>query len=512
VRKKQKKINFWSLYKKFKFKVIKHFAFSTICTILSSLLTEAIFNLFQENEIKSGSNFSKLLPAILQKKSGSIGKEKFVAGGIIVASFYALIYYFDNLWEEELRIEGGHYSKNLILDKFRHLPFKEKKLRQDEINNLVEDDADNVGYYWEHLLNHTFHSLLLIVTTLYFSWKKLSGLSTRQIFLSLLWLILLNVINYLFTRAVLHNERKYKKRLTKEWTFINEERNKIILIESMGLDSQYRNRQREITRQSEKLLLDINPTKSLSKAIPSKWLMELFPFLLLFFSKKNFAGTVLISLWSIFRSFANIFYCLWDYASYATSRDRINSFLTLTEKNDNLSGIQLTPEQVIKSIEFRNVFFRYQEPAEEKENSPASWVLSNYNRLFSSEQINYLSGANGTGKSTILYLLLGILVPQEGEIIIITKTGEKYNLHREINLRFWRRNNVAYCSHDNLIKQGSTGQKQLTNINYALETRENSQIFLFDEADNALDKSNYQNFAEKIRQIAEKKIVIYVGH
>jgi len=47
---------------------------------------------------------------------------------------------------------------------------------------------------------------------------------------------------------------------------------------------------------------------------------------------------------------------------------------------------------------------------------------------------------------------------------------------------------VAYCAHDTLVSEGSTGQKQLANLEQLLTEKQTAQIFLFDEADNALDQ------------------------
>ena len=69
-------------------------------------------------------------------------------------------------------------------------------------------------------------------------------------------------------------------------------------------------------------------------------------------------------------------------------------------------------------------------------------------------------GENGTGKSTIIYLLLGMIIPQKGQIILEDEKGQTYNLHQELNLQYWREHNMTYSSHENLIDQGSTGQKQ----------------------------------------------------
>jgi len=71
---------------------------------------------------------------------------------------------------------------------------------------------------------------------------------------------------------------------------------------------------------------------------------------------------------------------------------------------------------------------------------------------------------------------------------------------------------VAYCAHDTLIEEGSTGQKQLANINQTLEQKKEAQIFLFDEADNALDQDNQEKFQERIKELAKNKLVVYIKH
>ena len=126
--------------------------------------------------------------------------------------------------------------------------------------------------------------------------------------------------------------------------------------------------------------------------------------------------------------------------------------------------------------------------------------------------MNRLTGKNGTGKSTILYLLLGMVTPQEGRIVIECQNGLNYELHKDINLKSWRENNVAYCSHGTLLEKGSTGQKQLTNIKQIFASKKDRQIFLFDEADNALDKDNQKDFQETITELAKNKMVIYIKH
>ena len=97
--------------------------------------------------------------------------------------------------------------------------------------------------------------------------------------------------------------------------------------------------------------------------------------------------------------------------------------------------------------------------------------------------------------------------------VITDRQGNSYNLHQDINLKYWRENNIAYCANDTLVEKGSTGQKQLVNINQALEQRKGMQIFCFDEADNALDQEKKEIFQGHLNQLVnQNKIVIYISH
>ncbi len=70
-----------------------------------------------------------------------------------------------------------------------------------------------------------------------------------------------------------------------------------------------------------------------------------------------------------------------------------------------------------------------------------------------------------------------------------------------------------YLSHDNLIENGSTGQKQLENISRVLSQRGDSQVFIFDESANALDSEKQKFFTEELKRIvSEGKVVIVVQH
>jgi ABC-type bacteriocin/lantibiotic exporter with double-glycine peptidase domain len=100
--------------------------------------------------------------------------------------------------------------------------------------------------------------------------------------------------------------------------------------------------------------------------------------------------------------------------------------LSLTQNNENLEKLPLNSEE-IEEIIFSNVDFKY--------TSSDKLILNNYNRVFSSSEINNLIGKNGTGKSTILYLILGMLKPISGKVLVKFSNGKVVDLNEEVNLK-----------------------------------------------------------------------------
>jgi iron complex transport system ATP-binding protein len=71
------------------------------------------------------------------------------------------------------------------------------------------------------------------------------------------------------------------------------------------------------------------------------------------------------------------------------------------------------------AIELNNVFFRYG-PGEPR-------VLDNVSAEIPPNAITALLGPNGSGKSTLLHLLLGLLIPEEGSILVLGRVHQDYS-------------------------------------------------------------------------------------
>lgn len=185
-----------------------------------------------------------------------------------------------------------------------------------------------------------------------------------------------------------------------------------------------------------------------------------------------------------------------DYSYYFSAKKRLNWLLSQPERDDYQKN-EIISEQV-ENISLKGVDFNYEK---------GKLVLNNCNFEFQKGKVNHLQGANGFGKSTIISLIVGLHQPNEGEILI----NNKHKLN-EINLIKWREK-IVYAEHQNLVDNGlSTGQKQLIELENLFQTDANKEIFIFDEADNALDESNKKEFRERINKLSKKKLVILISH
>ncbi|MFL0197188.1 ABC transporter ATP-binding protein [Clostridium sp. WILCCON 0269] len=92
------------------------------------------------------------------------------------------------------------------------------------------------------------------------------------------------------------------------------------------------------------------------------------------------------------------------------SIERIQEFLDLTDENGNRTEII---EEAIETINIQNLSFKYDADGQN--------IINNLNFVINKGDKIFLKGENGTGKSTLIKILLGLYDPSEGEIFINNK-------------------------------------------------------------------------------------------
>lgn len=184
-------------------------------------------------------------------------------------------------------------------------------------------------------------------------------------------------------------------------------------------------------------------------------------------------------------------------------------------------------------INIQNVTFGYRKHQE---------VLDDFSLDFLGSGIYGLLGKNGTGKSTLLYLMIGLLRPQEGCVTIdgidatlrrpevlseMFLVPEEYDLPRISLKRYVKTVKPFYpCFSDELLERClanfemtsdidlgslSMGQKKKVYMSIALAT--NTRYLLLDEPTNGLDILSKSQFRKAVIEgMTDEKTVIVSTH
>lgn len=233
-----------------------------------------------------------------------------------------------------------------------------------------------------------------------------------------------------------------------------------------------------------------------------------------------------------------------SYQDAKISLERLNEiYETEEEENTNKDYLKQLPDN--KTIEIKNLTFRYFGAG----NDP---IFTKLNLTFPEGKTTAIVGTSGSGKTTIIKLLLRYYNPEEGEILI---GGTKID---QIDFGLWRdscgsvlQENYVYADTiegniavndefankellNNAIKVAnmedfiadepfglatkigtagkgiSQGQRQRLMI--ARAVYKNPTYIFLDEATNSLDANNEKQIVEKLDQFFNKRTVIVVAH
>ena len=244
-------------------------------------------------------------------------------------------------------------------------------------------------------------------------------------------------------------------------------------------------------------------------------------------------------------------YC--DWANLKTFYPGVISIIKIypSENNNQRKNLFQNPYPFNERIDIQNLSFSYEE---EKDNI----TLKNVNLTIQKGQRIGIIGSTGSGKSTLIDLLMCLLLPQKGSILI---DGEKINFANQETLNSWRAN-ISHVPQDiylvddkivnnitlelqeenidmkrvyevskkamifdfiNTLPKGfdtyvgergvrlSGGQKQRIGIARALYKK--SKVLIFDEATSALDNKTEAKVMECIDNLIDEDItIILIAH
>lgn len=407
------------------------------------------------------------------------------------------------------------------------------------INSLISDVV-NIGEMADNILTIIFHTLECIVVLFYFF--------KINIFLAM-FIIIVDIIyiarsNYLNNMVIKHS-KKQKNENDKLIGLTNQTLLGLRDIKTLDFSSSINEKYDLIYETWKKIYNNKKKYERHRRAILKFFLVVIktivyFLCMYLIINKQMTIGVMLIIISyfdTLFSSSETIMNANQSIREQNISVNRIKDILKYNEIKERK---QKKIKNIIGKIEFKNIFFSYDNKK----------FLENLNFTINPNKITAIVGTNGSGKTTIINLILRLYCPIKGEILIdnidINNIDKKsylnqisilnqdtYLFNMSIRENFNLINNdikkqEEICKfigidkfikslpkgYDTVIDENSHnisgGQKRL--ISLARTLLKESKILIFDEATSSLDKDKIRNVSNLLKALRNNHTIIVITH
>ena len=208
------------------------------------------------------------------------------------------------------------------------------------------------------------------------------------------------------------------------------------------------------------------------------FLVSLTLFLINFENEKNVISFIAVYSFAILRLFPVLQQIYMAFTSLKGAQSRIKLiYEDLNNKNLSNSKKNKININLNNSIEFKNINYKYQK---------GNFQLKNISIKINTGEIFGITGQSGSGKSSFIDLLLGLLIPQSGKIYIDNK---------EVNLKDYTsyKNNFSYVPQDVFIFADTLKN----NLTFDFENNLPDETLL----KKTIKKSNLNNFIDNLDKV-----------
>ena len=299
---------------------------------------------------------------------------------------------------------------------------------------------------------------------------------------------------------------------------------------------------------------NVNIRRSIISVLPKLFAESLifttFMLAIVFFISNGYPLSKIVAIISVyalagFRILPIFLSAVGSYQKLNYSKSAVDLINKLTSKSNNIDKKLLNNKVIFKNeILFENIFFSY-----EKENL----ILKDFSLNIKKNSFTGVSGLSGSGKSTFVDLLIGLIEPQKGKILVdgisIKKLNDNYmdlfsyvqqkvylfdssilknitfeNDISEVNMD--RLNyTLKFCELEKMVEDSIHGLNtnlgefgsnisggQLQRVGLARAIYKDSEIILLDEPLSNVDAKTKDLILDKLIELKVNKTIIYISH
>ena len=451
-------------------------------------------------------NIKEVVDNIVESKSTyeNIKNSSFKILGLIVGVFI-----FSSTFSYILNITGQKIMKNIRDDVFDHvlnLPqqFFDKQ-SVGRITTRVTNDVNALNEFYTNVLVQFVKDLLVIVGVIYVMFQYNYNLTFSIILIT----IFIIVFAFLYRKRLRRVYTKLRLTISKLNSFINESIRGIRLLKIYNKSDENLTRFKSLS--NENFSANMEQMYTFAVYRPFIEFMSVFSTATIVWiggreivSNNLSVGELLAILFFLRMIFRPIL-------DLADKYDILQSALAASENLFNIAKVDrekfgnIEFPRNFQCIEFKNIWFSY--------GGEENWVLKNFNLKINKGDSILMLGSTGSGKTTIMNLLLGFYTPNKGEILIDGIELEKYNFNSI-------RENFSVIMQDtalfNIVIDDeninsfdalrSVGEKQIRNVKQTLEKP--FHVIILDEATSNLDLDLEKDVKDYLDKVKDKTSIL----
>ena len=451
-------------------------------------------------------NIKEVVDNIVESKSTyeNIKNSSFKILGLIVGVFI-----FSSTFSYILNITGQKIMKNIRDDVFDHvlnLPqqFFDKQ-SVGRITTRVTNDVNALNEFYTNVLVQFVKDLLVIVGVIYVMFQYNYNLTFSIILIT----IFIIVFGFLYRKRLRRVYTKLRLTISKLNSFINESIRGIRLLKIYNKSDENLTRFKSLS--NENFSANMEQMYTFAVYRPFIEFMSVFSTATIVWiggreivSNNLSVGELLAILFFLRMIFRPIL-------DLADKYDILQSALAASENLFNIAKVDrekfgnIEFPRNFQCIEFKNIWFSY--------GGEENWVLKNFNLKINKGDSILMLGSTGSGKTTIMNLLLGFYRPNKGEILIDGIELEKYNFNSI-------RENFSVIMQDtalfNIVIDDeninsfdalrSVGEKQIRNVKQTLEKP--FHVIILDEATSNLDLDLEKDVKDYLDKVKDKTSIL----